>query len=135
VVAIQGGALRFGAWKTCLELGAWDLKLREPGEPPSHNPDGASAGHSVWWQWTAPSDGDVVISTEGSSFDTVAAIYTGNTVDNLRLLGWNNDGNNSQAAILRFFALAGTTYHIAIDGVPGATGGIQLNVRYNLRRR
>jgi hypothetical protein len=106
---------------------------REPGEPASHNPDGASAGHSVWWRWTAPRTGIAVISTEGSSFDTVATIYEGNTVDSLHLVVANNDGNSSQAAIPSFWVQAGYTYRIAIDGVPGAWGDIQLNVRYDNR--
>jgi hypothetical protein len=105
---------------------------REPGEPPSHNPDGASAGYSVWWHWTAPSDGPVVISTGGSFVDTVVAVYTGNAVDNLHLITWNNDRiSGSRAAIALFSAVAGTTYQIAVDAEPGVLwGDIQLNVYY-----
>ena len=91
---------------------------REPGEP-NHTP---SAGHSVWWHWTAPSDGWVVFSTEGSSFDAGVVIYTGNNVGNL---------NDTISGNL-FFSSAGTTYQILVDGVPGALGNIQLNVHYDV---
>ncbi len=33
--------------------------------------------NSVWWTWTAPALGTIEISTLGSSFDTVLAVYTG----------------------------------------------------------
>ncbi|HXJ75878.1 MAG TPA: immunoglobulin domain-containing protein, partial [Candidatus Dormibacteraeota bacterium] len=49
---------------------------REEGEP-SHW-EGA-IGASVWWTWTAPSDGRVLLDTTGSAFDTVLAVYTGDT--------------------------------------------------------
>src|SRR5262245_52493047 len=53
----------------------------EPGElDPS-----SLGGRSVWWTWTAPADGAVTISTAGSSFDTLLAVYTGNSIGNLRL--------------------------------------------------
>jgi len=47
---------------------------KEPGEPDIL---GNSGGKSVWWTWTAPQNGTVTISTEGSGFDTLLAVYTG----------------------------------------------------------
>jgi chitinase len=94
---------------------------REPGEPPSHSQYGSN-GHSVWWHWTAPSDGWVVFSTEGSSFDAGVVIYTGNDFGHL--------SNPIDANPL--FASAGTTYQILVDGDPGALGNIQLNVHYDV---
>src|SRR5690242_4379999 len=37
----------------------------------------APGGHSVWWEWTAPSSRLATITTTGSDFDTVLGIYTG----------------------------------------------------------
>ncbi len=48
----------------------------EADEPNSFGKDPAQI-HSVWWKWTAATDGKVRISTEGSDFDTVLAIYAG----------------------------------------------------------
>ena len=50
---------------------------KEAGEP---NHAGNAGGKSVWWTWTAPSDGTVTIDTAGSSFDTLLAVYTGTSV-------------------------------------------------------
>ena len=46
----------------------------EPGEP-QHGT--RATGASVWLRWTAPVSRDVTISTIGSNFDTVLAVYTG----------------------------------------------------------
>jgi hypothetical protein len=100
---------------------------RESGEPST-----LGAGHSVWWHYTAPSDGLAVFSTVGSSFDTGMAIYAGNTLDNLSFLGWNYDSNDPQPAILWFNLIAGTTYQISVDDLGGAGGDIQLNVHYDV---
>src|SRR5882724_9144060 len=43
---------------------------KEPGEP---DHAGDSGGHSVWWTWTAPTNGTVTVDTIGSSFDTLLA--------------------------------------------------------------
>src|SRR5262249_46310793 len=57
------------------------------------NHAGNSGGRSVWWSWTAPRDGEVGVSTEGSDFDTTLAVYTGSTYP-LTLVASNNDYNN-----------------------------------------
>jgi hypothetical protein len=99
---------------------------REPGEP---NHVGNIGGHSVWWTWTALSSGNVTISTAGSSFNTLLAIYTGSSVTNLALVTANdNDGANS-TSLVTFQATAGVTYAIAVDGFTGASGNIVLQVK------
>src|SRR5262245_15841075 len=47
-------------------------------------------GRSVWWTWTAPADGAVTITTAGSSFDTLLAVYTGDSIGNLTLMAFND---------------------------------------------
>src|SRR6266702_4171028 len=43
----------------------------EPGEP-----DPSFLGEkSVWWTWTAPTDGSVTITTAGSNFDTMLTVF------------------------------------------------------------
>jgi hypothetical protein len=95
----------------------------EAGEP-SHL---GQTSHSVWWQWTAPSSGNVVIDTVGSNFDTVLAVYTGSAVNALTPIASNDDtiGLTSRVA---FPATSGTVYRIAIDGFGSDTGSISLQL-------
>lgn len=97
---------------------------------------GNSGGRSVWWSWLAPLDGDVVLSTAGSDFDTTLAVYTGNAFP-LSLVASNNDFTGSlddhyggKTAFLAFTATKGQTYQIAVDGKDGAFGHVRLAGAY-----
>jgi hypothetical protein len=61
---------------------------KEVGEP---NHAGVAGGKSAWWVFTAPSDGVLHLSTTNSTFDTVMAVYTGQSLTNLTLVGANDD--------------------------------------------
>ena len=99
----------------------------ESGEP-SHA--GNSGGASVWWTWTAPATEPVVFDTRGSDFDTLLAIYTGNSLNDLTAVASNDDTDDwTLQSTVRFSAQQGQTYHIAVDGYGGATGTIVLNWR------
>jgi len=93
---------------------------------------GGPGGRSVWWSWQAPVTGSFSISTEGSSFDTLLAVYTGNSISNLQLVAANDDAEGyvfgSVISALAFRALAGETYRIAVDGFHDATGTIRLGL-------
>ena len=81
----------------------------EPGEP------GYTAwGGTVWWSWTAPVSGPVVVSAFPSSGWQNAQVYTGTVLTNLSLLAFGGQP---------FYAVAGTTYQIQVRGDPG---GIRL---------
>lgn len=72
---------------------------------------------SVWWKWQAPLSRTVTITTAaGSSFDTILAAYTGTSVSGLSLVANNDDFNGNLTSQISFFAAAGTTYQIAVDG-------------------
>ncbi len=93
---------------------------KEPGEP---NHAGNAGGQSVWWTWTAPTNGTVTIDTTGSSFDTLLAVYTGDSVSNLSPVASNDDVSPNVispalnvASTVTFSAVAGTAYQIAVDG-------------------
>ncbi|NET40724.1 S8 family serine peptidase [Okeania sp. SIO2B3] len=86
---------------------------------------GISGGHSLWWNWTAPSSGLVTIDTFGSDFDTILAAYTGSSVSNLTDIASNDDSSGLQSQIV-FPAEAGTNYQIAVDGYLGAAGNVEL---------
>lgn len=102
------------------------LATKENGEP---NHGGNPGGKSVWWSWTAPASGDVVVNTNGSNFATLLGVYTGSSVNALTPvvpLGVRRpEAANSS---LTFTATTGVIYRIAVDGVDAASGNIQLSV-------
>lgn len=97
---------------------------KEPNEP-SHNAN--VGGHSVWYCWTAPADGLEIFDTIGSDFDTLLAVYTGNSVDALTPVVSNDNANGNLTSQVHFNAASNTTYHIAVDGAFGAMGNLVLN--------
>ncbi len=104
----------------------WDVRAwgdtyattREPGEP---NHVGRSGGRSAWWTWTGPRSGDVEMTVR-SDWDTVLAVYTGSRVDALTLVAENDNLPGSLSSGVSFRAIGGTEYAIAVDGVGGAQG-------------
>jgi len=97
----------------------------------SQEPDhaGNPGGKSLWWSWTAPQSGPTTISTVGSSFDTLLAIYTGSSLASLTLVAADdNDAYGNLTAVVTFSAVAGQTYQIAVDGANGASGMIKLSI-------
>ena len=57
-----------------------------------------SAARSVWYEWTAPSDGRVSVDLAGSGFDTTIAAYRGDSLDNLTRVGAANDNLGSMTS-------------------------------------
>ena len=96
----------------------------ETGEP---DPFGSSPINSIWWQWTAPSDGMVEVNSVGSQIDTVLGVYTGSSVDALTEVGANDDFYDLQSRV-QFQAVASTTYYFWVDGYADTTGSITLNL-------
>jgi hypothetical protein len=101
---------------------------KEPGEP---NHAGNPGGKSLWWSWVAPVDGTVTINTDGSTFDTLLAVYTGSSVSNLVHVAANdNEDTRSFQSRVSFQAVAGTPYQIAVDGFNGDSGTVVLNLKF-----
>jgi PASTA domain len=98
---------------------------KEAGEP-AHA--GESGGASIWYRWTAPGDGNAVVATCNSDFDTVLAAYTGDSIATLAEVASNDDACGTKSRV-SFPASAGVTYRIAIDGVHAATGAASLDLR------
>ena len=65
------------------------------------------------------------MNTYGSGIDTILGVYTGWAPGALGYVASNDDSGGLQSA-LRFYAYAGGTYSIAVDGVAGAQGPVQL---------
>ncbi|HMN72381.1 MAG TPA: S8 family serine peptidase [Rhodoblastus sp.] len=92
---------------------------REAGEPAHGN------GPSSWWKWTAPTSQRVALSTLGSNFDTVLAVYKGPSVGALTRVAFNNNADATEkSSVVEFNAVAGTTYRIAVGGVASNSTGV-----------
>lgn len=92
---------------------------RETGEPAI---PGATVGHSVWWSWTAPTNGQLVLSITQSNFGTAMAVFAGDSLDGLQLISsnstrwsawWGSEDRTRDR--LTTDVRAGTTYRIAAD--------------------
>jgi hypothetical protein len=100
------------------------LASKQTDEP---NHAGNSGGASVWFAWIAPVSGDFSFTTQGSTFDTLLAVYQGATLSALTVRASNNDdGSGGGASTVTLNVVAGQTYWIAVDGYNGATGAVQL---------
>lgn len=102
---------------------------KEPGEP-SHA--GNTGGRSVWWRWTAPAVGSAAVTTTGSLFDTLLAVYTGGSVSALTQIAANDNpaASGVRTSAATFSTTAGTTYHIAVDGLNGDAAPVTLNLAF-----
>jgi hypothetical protein len=102
---------------------------KEMGEP---NHAEGRGGSSIWFTWRAPEQGVATIKTEGSSFDTLLAVYTdfmgriGGGVSNLDAQAFDDDTGEHKTSLVKFTALPGIDYHIAVDGWAAATGTVVL---------
>ncbi len=107
------------------------LATKQAGEP---DHAGNAGGHSVWYSWTPSASGPVVVFTCDSfesGIDSDLAVYTGSSVDALTPVASNDDGPfgcRATDSSVRFDAVVGTTYKIAVDGKGGDEGrfGLQL---------
>jgi hypothetical protein len=97
----------------------------ESGEP---RITGERPAHSVWWSWTAPSSGQVTISTKGSNFDTLLGVYTGTSVNKLKVVAQNDQDGGRDTSRVTYRAVKGVTYQIAVDGYDRDTGRIALKI-------
>ncbi|MCC5808150.1 MAG: S8 family serine peptidase [Opitutales bacterium] len=123
------------------------LTTREPGEGKMQgyfNPPPVTDVNvrSVWWRWTAPVSGLVTLDTLGSQLWHVMGVYTGSSLGALNpvvqsisagdyINGEGPHRERSCAQRLTFDAIAGTTYHISIQGAGfnvSSTGPILLNL-------
>lgn len=109
---------------------------RESNEP-LHG--GSTASNSIWYSWTAPAAGSVVIvaNTDFEFASPLLAVYTGNSLATLTNVAYNFapfDGNGSplNRARVAFTAISNQTYQIAVDGAPAGfsdtTGALTLTL-------
>ncbi|MCL4786835.1 MAG: hypothetical protein KJ070_08585 [Verrucomicrobia bacterium] len=98
---------------------------KETREP---NHAGNSGGNSIWWSWTAASNGPVTIlcdiSNQWGSVWPLLGVYTGNVVSNLSLVR-SNAPSYGNTAVVSFTASLGQTYKIAVDANYTGTATLQ----------
>jgi hypothetical protein len=98
---------------------------RESGEP-YHG--GVAGGKSVWWTWIAPVNGTITVDTVGTFFNNVLAVYTGNSLANLSVVGSYSSWAGNTGGGVDVVATAGTAYQIAMDKTYSDSGYIMLNL-------
>jgi hypothetical protein len=88
---------------------------QQPPEPPP----------STWFRFVAPTDGTVVITTEGSDYDTVLALFTGEC-GTLSFVVCDDDGGVGRTSFIRADVSAGVTYTLVatpwFKTLPGRLG-------------
>src|SRR5579862_3445611 len=90
---------------------------------------GVASGASVWFSYTAPQTRPMTLSTAGSKFNTVLAVYTGAVLPQLvPVAGADPIAADGKSSTLTFNATAGTTYLIALAGIGGAAGQYTLTL-------
>lgn len=116
--ALEGGTLTVVAGNSC--------GTREPGEPQHH---GNRGGSSIWYRWVPDYTGNALITTLGSTFDTLLAVYHGSALGSLTLIASSNDvAPEVRWSRVNFLVTNGAPVMIAIDGYNGGTGGLALNI-------
>src|SRR5690606_16695959 len=85
------------------------------GDPPACAP----YTNNVWFRYTSPIDQPITFTTQGSSYDTVLAVYTGIPAA-LTPLACDDDSGTTTRSWLGMYVSAGTTYYIMV-GKYGAT--------------
>jgi len=111
-------------------IGTNDGASGEPGEPELFNT--AMEQVSIWYKWTVPGPHQYLLTTFGSTLDTVVQAYQGPTVDDLDVVGYNEDkidGDWLWSEVL--IAGEGHNLMISIDGENRSTGDVQLTITDN----
>lgn len=90
-------------------------------------PDGIAGTKPVWYRYTPNVRGTLDLSTLGSNFDTVLAVFTGQQMNDLSLISFNDDGNSDRTSRAEISVQENVTYFIAVGGFAGGTGWINLS--------
>lgn len=98
-------------------------------EPSEGVHDAEGTGQTVWWSWTTDTNGFAELTSAGSDFNTILAVYQGEAMDALQLIAKDRDVSPAHSgASLGFNAEAGRVYRIAVDGLLGTSGNISLSL-------
>ena len=102
----------------------------EPGEP-IHS-DSIMQSASLWWDWTAPADGNYYADVQGSEIDAIMAVYVGESIETLSKIDDNRDTDQGEVDHLTWRGKKGRTYRICVAGYgQGDRGYVRLRVEVN----
>jgi hypothetical protein len=91
---------------------------------------GQIGGASQWYRLVLSKPGVCTLSTDGSNFDTLMAVFkeTGNLMDPLSdpVACDDNSGADGKTSWLQFAAEKTGSYFVLVDGVDGASGTVKL---------
>ncbi|WP_035604532.1 hypothetical protein [Haloferula sp. BvORR071] len=90
-----------------------------------------NSGHSVWYEWTAPSSGKALIRVTAPRFAPAWGIYTGTAVNSLFPAVTLGSGAPSATEAQSQFGVtvsSGSIYKIAVDGNPTDTGNFTISI-------
>lgn len=76
---------------------------------------GADPDHTLWWEWTAPADGLLRLSTQGSSFPTFIGTLVQRAGGGWQLGGLSFDTvPQAPTSLLKLYATTGSVYRICV---------------------
>jgi len=87
---------------------------------------GSANSPDLSYTFTAPADGDYLVDTFGSSFDTVLGVLDGTCGGSL--IACNNDSGGGQQSSLIMPLVAGQDVTFVVEGVFGTSGPFNLNI-------
>jgi hypothetical protein len=85
--------------------------------------------NTVWYKFTSGSNRSISFDTVGSNYDTYIAVWTGNALNALTLVGCNDDNDIDLTSQLFVQLTAGVTYYIQVAKYEGSG---QTNPPYNM---
>ena len=100
------------------------------GSTPTETICGVIGGSSEWLTFVPQTSGTLNLNTDGSTYDTVMAVFRRNPTNPslLQLITCdNNSGSNGKTSAFSYPVIAGQTNYIEVDGINGATGTLVLN--------
>ncbi|MDB6116225.1 MAG: hypothetical protein JWO08_6, partial [Verrucomicrobiaceae bacterium] len=72
---------------------------------------------TIWYRWRPPVTGFYVIDTGGSPFNTILAVFRGEQMDKLSVVGYNNNIRyGDEHSSVSFVASKSEDYYIMVDG-------------------
>jgi hypothetical protein len=108
-----------------VETGTTLNATAEPGEP---DHCGYPPSHSIWYDWTAPANGSVLIDLTGSTPGSDVSVYVGKYLTTLTSIAANADGNSDQTGRCIFSVTGGIVYEVAVDVTSGSGGPVQMHL-------
>jgi hypothetical protein len=104
-----------------------------PGEPGEPTIDGQIGGSPVWYSYIAPTNGTMVVSTAGSTFNTLLGVFIGpgdsfTTLTNIGAGYTTNRVLDGQPRLMMTNMPKGQTNYIVVDGYDDAKGVVHLNI-------